>query len=93
MKFEIPVWNGVKSKKFTQKISSLQLRQSHKGIFVQKNKKVIDILGGNHVGNIKRPIESGKYNLDSKQQQQQQQKQVSIHIGIFATMRLHHAAT
>lgn len=42
MKFEIPVWNGVKAKKFKQKIASLNLQQSHKGIFVQKNKRVID---------------------------------------------------
>ncbi len=27
MKFKIPIWNGVKAKKFKQKIATLELRQ------------------------------------------------------------------
>ncbi len=42
MKFKIPIWNGVKAKKFKQKIATLELRQVNKGIFVQKNNNVID---------------------------------------------------
>lgn len=43
MKFDLPLWNGIKKNRFNQKILQLQLRKSkRKGIFIQSNKKKIN---------------------------------------------------